>query len=190
MATPADQVPTALTSEARKSFEPDTKQAGFVKSSKSSSDSLPDSELELKDIPFLDPNVAQKYRRIYEEAGYECLEAFDPTLQWTQEEEKKVKHKVDFHVISWACIMFFALNVDRGNLKQAIADNLLDDMGLSTNDYNTGKDGSHYNTRHHGDTNINRKHDLLLILPFRRIAVTIDFQEARTGQVDSHAEYV
>lgn len=166
MATPADQVPTALTSEARKSFEPDTKQAGFVKSSKSSSDSLPDSELELKDNPFLDPNVAQTYRRIYEEAGYECLEAFDPTLQWTQEEEKKVKRKVDFHVISWACIMFFALNVDRGNLKQAIADNLLDDMGMSTNDYNTGehkrpsKDDS-------GEADNYRKHNLLLVLPLR-----------------------
>lgn len=35
--------------------------------------------------------------------------------------------------------MFFALNVDRGNLKQAVADNLLDDLGLDTNSYNVGK---------------------------------------------------
>jgi hypothetical protein len=29
--------------------------------------------------------------------------------------------------------MFFGLQVDRGNLVQAVADNLLDDLGLSTN---------------------------------------------------------
>jgi hypothetical protein len=31
------------------------------------------------------------------------------------------------------CAMFFALQVDRGNLSQALADNLLDDLGMNTN---------------------------------------------------------
>lgn len=35
--------------------------------------------------------------------------------------------------------MFFALNIDRGNLSLAIAGGLLDDLKLSTNDYNNAQ---------------------------------------------------
>ena len=138
MSIPTDPLPVALTADGKKSLDASQK-PGFVdSSSKLSADSLPASEAELKANPFLDPVVAETYRQIYNEAGYECREAFDPDLQWTQDEEKKLKRKLDLHVAFWACVMFFALNVDRGNLKQAIADNLLDDLGLTTNDYNTG----------------------------------------------------
>ncbi|KAL3495459.1 major facilitator superfamily domain-containing protein [Aspergillus germanicus] len=88
--------------------------------------------------PFLDPEVAERYTQIYEDAEYECRHAFDPKLTWTREEEKAIVRKIDWHVCLWACVMFFGLQVDRGNLIQAVSDNMLDDLGLSTNDYNTG----------------------------------------------------
>lgn len=88
--------------------------------------------------PFRDLKVAEYYVDLYEKASYECRHVFDPALEWEKKEERKLVRKLDWHVCTWACIMFFALQVDRGNLAQAVSDNMLDELGLTTNEYNYG----------------------------------------------------
>jgi hypothetical protein len=86
--------------------------------------------------------------------SYEGKHRYDPEYKWSPEDEKKVVRKVrektliqecglmwdqiDFKICSWVCLMFFALQLDRGNISQALSDNMLKDLHLNTNDYNTG----------------------------------------------------
>ncbi|KAL4870842.1 hypothetical protein BDV12DRAFT_195041 [Aspergillus spectabilis] len=71
--------------------------------------------------------------------SYEGLHRWDPHFEWTQEEEKRLVRKVDWRVCTFACLTFFALQLDRGNVVQANSDNMLSDLGMNTNDYNTGQ---------------------------------------------------
>ena len=77
--------------------------------------------------------------QLYEACDYECKDWFDPELTWTEEEDKKIVWKNDWYVTFWAFFMFTALDFDRNNISQALSDNMLDDLGLTTNDFNVGK---------------------------------------------------
>ena len=46
--------------------------------------------------------------------------------------------QVESLVCLYACVMFFALQLDRGNLPQALAADMLPHLGLTTNDLNIG----------------------------------------------------
>ncbi|KAI9372212.1 major facilitator superfamily domain-containing protein [Aspergillus egyptiacus] len=70
--------------------------------------------------------------------SYEGHHRFDPTASWTPQEERKVVWKTDWMLMTWLCLMFFGLQLDRGNLSNALTDNFLNDLGLTTNDYNNG----------------------------------------------------
>lgn len=87
---------------------------------------------------FQHPETAKYYMSLYENANYECRHLVDPDFRWTKEEERKLVRKTDWYVTFWAFIMFCGLNLDRYNLTFLTATNMLKDIGISTNDYNTG----------------------------------------------------
>lgn len=70
---------------------------------------------------------------------YEGRHRYDPKATWTVEEEKALIRRLDVRVCAWCCLMFFALQLDRGNITQALSDNMLGDLHINTNDYNTGQ---------------------------------------------------
>ncbi|KAF2224753.1 major facilitator superfamily domain-containing protein [Elsinoe ampelina] len=72
-------------------------------------------------------------------ASYEGLHRYDPSFSWEPIEEKKLVRKIDYRICSWVCLMFFALQLDRGNISQAVAGDMLTDLKLTTNEYNTGQ---------------------------------------------------
>jgi len=45
---------------------------------------------------------------------------------------------MDWRICAFACLMFFALQLDRGNISQALSDNMLKDLHMITNEYNYG----------------------------------------------------
>ncbi|KAJ5687944.1 hypothetical protein N7536_010563 [Penicillium majusculum] len=71
--------------------------------------------------------------------SYEGLHRWDPDFQWTETEEKKIVRKIDARVCTFACVTFFALQLDRGNISQALSSTFLQDLKMTTNDYNLGQ---------------------------------------------------
>lgn len=70
---------------------------------------------------------------------YEGRHRYDPKAAWSHAEETALIRKLDLRVCAWCCFMFFALQLDRGNISQALADDMLKDLHLTTDDYNTGQ---------------------------------------------------
>ncbi|KAG0038294.1 hypothetical protein BGZ82_000601 [Podila clonocystis] len=59
-------------------------------------------------------------------------------LTWTEEEEKRIVRIFDFKVLSWIFVMFFFLQLDRGNMSNALTDNLMADLHIDLNTVTLG----------------------------------------------------
>ncbi|KAL1406516.1 hypothetical protein Q8F55_008220 [Vanrija albida] len=70
---------------------------------------------------------------------YENKHRWDPKATWTPAEQKALLRKLDLRVAFVACICFAALQLDRGNISNALSDNMLKDLHLTTADYNVGQ---------------------------------------------------
>ncbi|KAI1206841.1 MFS general substrate transporter [Annulohypoxylon truncatum] len=81
------------------------------------------------------PDIASQYEP---REDWENLHRFDPRARWTWAEENKVVRKIDWRIMAWTSIMFAAMELDRANLAQSLTDNFLEDMRMTTNDYNLG----------------------------------------------------
>ncbi|KAI0124274.1 major facilitator superfamily domain-containing protein [Xylariales sp. AK1849] len=57
---------------------------------------------------------------------------------WTEAEERAVKRKLDFILLPTLGLAFFALQMDRGNISNALTSTITTDLGIDTNQINAG----------------------------------------------------
>ncbi|KAF9975199.1 hypothetical protein BGZ73_001228 [Actinomortierella ambigua] len=54
-------------------------------------------------------------------------------LTWTEEEERRLVRIFDLRILSWIGVMFFFLQIDRGNMSNALTDNIMADLNVDLN---------------------------------------------------------
>jgi predicted MFS family arabinose efflux permease len=60
-------------------------------------------------------------------------------VDWTPEEEKRAKRKLDLIIMPILALGYFCLQLDRGNISNAITDDFMEDVGLTQFQFNIGQ---------------------------------------------------
>ncbi|KAL5342202.1 major facilitator superfamily domain-containing protein [Aspergillus crustosus] len=60
-------------------------------------------------------------------------------VDWTPEEEKKAKRKLDLIIMPILTLGFFCLQLDRGNMANAITDRFREEVGIDQDQFNVGQ---------------------------------------------------
>ena len=95
----------------------DSKEKAFIvdlaESETSSHDLANDEPGEADDAEIVGARLQKYYAPI---DTYEGRHRYDPKAKWAPEEEKRLGRRLDWRICSWCCLMFFALQLDRGNI--------------------------------------------------------------------------
>ncbi|KAL3292242.1 nicotinamide mononucleotide permease [Colletotrichum asianum] len=60
-------------------------------------------------------------------------------VDWTEDEERKAKWKLDLIIIPHLTLGFFCLQLDRGNIANAITETFMEDVGITQFQFNVGQ---------------------------------------------------
>ena len=128
-----DVMTRLLSTDARSSKElgvPSTERRFFFQRSKETHDPH---AIATQPSVFDDPETLEEYMP---NDQWENFHRFDPNERWTWKEEDRVVRKIDIRIMAFAALMFMALELDRSNISQALSDNFLNDLGMTTNGEN------------------------------------------------------
>ncbi|KAF2100223.1 alternative sulfate transporter [Rhizodiscina lignyota] len=69
----------------------------------------------------------------------EGISISDTSIDWTPEEERRLVRRIDSIVMPLLMLAFFALQLDRGNIGNALTDFFFRDVGITQNQFNIGQ---------------------------------------------------
>ncbi|KAK4220338.1 major facilitator superfamily domain-containing protein [Rhypophila decipiens] len=84
------------------------------------------------DVKYTDPEK-------YLPAPADDERALNLRVDWTKDEERRAKRKLDLIIMPLLTLGFFCLQLDRGNISNAITDTLFEDVGITQNEFNIGQ---------------------------------------------------